>query len=153
MKYSKLTNLSSARKAYSGLRDGTGRPLVLDGGETKPVHPSVVRHPRIQADLQGKLLAVDVPGAVTPVAATPSPPPPPEDPPKEPEKTEPEAPSAELRELFLEAPGITEKNIDAILDAYTSIQELADAEEEDLVSAGVSKSFASRVLEWAVDQL
>ncbi|RKY28720.1 MAG: hypothetical protein DRP83_00030 [Planctomycetota bacterium] len=164
MKYMKLTNVSPARKAYSGLRDGSGRPLVLDPGDMKPVHPGVMKHRTIEADIRAGVLSVQMPGEEAPKPA-PTPAPadsPPADPPAD---TPPadnddvdkddgsEDDNAELRELFLSAPGITEKNVNAVLDAYTNLQELADASEEDLVAAGVTKSFAGRVVEWAIENL
>ena len=169
MKYAKLTNLSSARRAYSGLRDGSGRGLVLDAGETKPVHPSVVNDPRIKAAEEADVLKVELPGDAPAPVKRPAAPPKeetPEEPKTEPEETEPEETEPEetepdeaapadpaLRELYVEAPGITEKNVDAVLEAFPSIQDLADAEEDALVAAGVSKSFAGRVLEWSIEQL
>jgi len=165
MKYAKLTNTTQARRAYSGLRDGTGRPLVLDAGQTKPVHPSLARHPRIMEGVQNGELEMTTP-TVKEKAPVPAPAPaPPAEPPKEPiappVEPPPEEPPAddsqdsdsELRELFLDAPGITEKNVDSVLDSFTTIQELADADEDALVEAGVSKSFAGRVLEWAIENL
>jgi hypothetical protein len=173
MKYAKLTNLSHARRVYSGLRDGAGRTLVLEAGETKPVHPSVVVHPKIKREIDAGVLESVLPGASpAPKKVAPAPPPPADPPADNPPEEKPDAPeekpdapeekpdaqeekpdAPELRTLFLEAPGITEKNVATVLDTFSSLQELADADEDDLVDAGVSKSFAGRVLEWAVEQL
>lgn len=177
MKYAKLTNVSSARRAYSGLRDGSGRPLALDPKETKGVHPAVVSNPYVKADIEAGVLVVAMPGeeaapvvkkavapapepkkveappVIIPPVITPPVPPAEEEVSESEEEVTEEVDNSALRELFLEAPGITEKNVDAVLDAFTSVQELADAEESDLVAAGVSKSFTGRVLEWAIEQL
>lgn len=61
--------------------------------------------------------------------------------------------SGNLRELYLSAPGITDNNVDAVLQAFESVELLAAASKSDLLDVGVSKNSAKKVLGWAKDQL
>lgn len=62
-------------------------------------------------------------------------------------------PSAEsLRGIYLEAPGVTETNVDLILNAFPTVADLANASKEDLVELGVSKNQAKRAVTWAKTQ-
>ena len=54
-----------------------------------------------------------------------------------------------LRDTYLDAPGITEANVDAVLKAYTTVAELATATKNELIAIGVSKNSAKRVISWA----
>jgi predicted nucleic acid-binding Zn-ribbon protein len=67
--------------------------------------------------------------------------------------TEAPEPNAEsLRGIYLEAPGVTEVNVDLILKAFPTVADLANASKEDLVGLGVSKNQAKRVVTWAKTQ-
>ena len=61
--------------------------------------------------------------------------------------------SGNLREVFLSAPGITDKNIDAVMESFDSLELLAVADEDDLTACGISKSYAKRVIDWAESEL
>ena len=61
--------------------------------------------------------------------------------------------SGNLREVFLSAPGITDKNIDAVMEAFDSLELLAVADEDDLTACGISKSYAKRVIDLAESEL
>lgn len=61
--------------------------------------------------------------------------------------------SGNLREVFLSAPGITDKNIETVLETFDSIELLAAAEEDDLTSCGISKGYVKRVIDWAESEL
>jgi hypothetical protein len=157
MKFIKLTNLSSARRSLSGLRDVSGRALVFNPHETKPVHPSVAAHPAVKALIDKGILTTGTPVKSvieTPVVPKPEAAPVPE------KEEEPEAEEVEeeeeddnLQATYLNAPGITERNVEEVLAKFPTIEALAGASEDELVDAGVRKSFAGRVLEWATEEL
>ena len=177
MKLIPLTNVSGAKLRIAAAR------LVFEPGQTKKVHPATVQHPAVQKYIGGYLkqgtqetVAKAEPKA--PVAQPAAPPAPAPQTTTEPNagNEEPEAPvdenvdnapettqaaddnsaqdeSGNLREVFLSAPGITDKNIDAVLESFNSVELLAAAEEDDLIDCGISKSYAKRVIEWAEAEL
>jgi len=156
MKNVPVKNTAEVRIIIRTIRDEDGLPLSFGPGEEKGVPEAVLTHPAMKRYLGGTnpLQLVEA-GAAKKKAApapTPPPPPPPEDPPEEEDEEEEEDDEEEeedLRALYLSAPGITENNVDAVLEAYPTLEELVDAEEDGLVDCGVSKSFVNRVLEWA----
>ncbi len=69
------------------------------------------------------------------------------------EKVEvPETDGKSLRDAFVEAPGITEENVDKIMGVYPTFKELAAASKMQLSDLGVSKSYAKKLREWAGQQ-
>jgi len=165
MKMVELKNVGNSRISIRQVRG-----LALDPGESKKVPPATAAHPAVKRYIGRGLELVGAPKAEpkapAPPASKPSPVPPkvtePKPEPKvEPETGESEAPDDEgenatvgdLRESFLSAPGITEANVDEILDIYPSMEALADASKEDLCDLGVSKSYANRLISWANDKL
>ncbi len=157
---------------YSEKRIGiTQVGLRLNPGQTRRVHPAVVAHPavvpymgnglRVVPDETAETKVEPIAPAVPAAPATPAPATPPaEDPPAEdPPAEETGAESGEedgeqgdgptLRDAYVEAPGITDANVDDIMSAFPTFEELASASKDDLLSLGVAKSYAKKLLEWA----
>jgi len=162
VKYVKLENLTDNRLSFSGLRDGEGRPLRIEPRQVALVHPRVPDHPKVKG-LLGTLVKVVKSGNEAKVKNKETAPikekPELNDKEKLPvkEKTVKEEDEKELteyvpKELYLEAPGITEKNVDSVFGKFSNLKELASAKEKDLVGCGVQKSFAGRVIDWAKEQ-
>lgn len=162
MKYVKLVNLTANRLSFSGLRDGNGRPLRIEPQGFALVHPQVPKHSKVKG-LVGTMLKVVEPGKKVEVSAQKAPV---KEKPKvkapvdkkseeksekKPEKSEDdnEDKVQDTSEWYLEAPGITEKNVDAVREKFPTSDDLAAAKERELVDCGVQKSFAGRVIEWA----
>ncbi len=159
MKLVPVKNVSGNRLAITQVRG-----LVFSPGEVKMVHPATVSHPAVsryigrglelveaesteepKAPKPSKVVKKETPPA--PVVAEPTPEPvadAPEDPPEE--------SGVDLRELYVSAPGITDRNVDDILELFPTLEELKDASKYDLTAAGVSKSYAKKLREWASDQ-
>ena len=176
MKFTELQNYTDGRIAITQVRG-----LVFSPGEIKKVHPNTVKHPAVRVYIDNGLRVVTEGAAPTqepkaPVQTTPAPvdPPAPEvsDPsedaaPAAPEDTAPDAApeagddsatqsndasSGDLRDLYVSAPGITESNVDAVLEAFPTVETLKEASKNALVDCGVSKNQAKRVLSWAAEQ-
>ena len=142
--------------------------LRLNPGQTRRVHPSMVTHPAVSPYV-GKGLNI-VPDntaktKVEPIAPVASPEPPaapvvaevPETPeaPKAVEETpkeEEETDGTTLRDAFVEAPGVTDDNVDAVMSVFSSFKELAAASKGDLTELGVAKSYAKKLLDYAAKQ-
>jgi len=62
---------------------------------------------------------------------------------------EPAAETTGLRDEFLAGPGITESNVDAIMEAYPKFSDLAEASKSSLQKLGVAKSYTKKLLSWA----
>jgi hypothetical protein len=169
MKLVLLKNTSGKRLAFP-VRGTDGQKLVLNPGEAKNVSPATVKHPAVSRYIG---LGLEVEGdsaAAAPKQKEPEPAPaPPQAPPAEPtseaepsedeSESEPEEPADEpagdtedLRGLYLTGPGVTEDNVDALLEKYSTIEALAKGTKGAVIQAGVSKSFAGRLLSWAADQ-
>lgn len=140
------------------------RGLSLGPGETTKVHPATVKHPAVARYIGRGLelvepktgdVAKEEPKAPEPPAPEPpkAPSPPPEPIATEEEKVEEvkeDTASGSLRETFVStAPGITESNVDAVMEAFPSIEALAAADKSALIDAGVSSAFAKRLIAWA----
>jgi hypothetical protein len=176
MKLIPLTNVSGAKLRIAAAR------LVFEPGQTKKVHPATVQHPAVQKYIGGYLkqgtqetvakaepkAPVAQPAAKPTVALPVSEPNASKEetpvPVNEPTVSDPETTqvdnsdsaqdeSGNLREVFLSAPGITDKNIDAVLAAFDSLELLAAADEDDLIDCGISRSYAKRVVDWAESEL
>ena len=158
MKFSGLENYSKARISITQVN------LRWEPGQIHRVHPATVTHPAVSPYIGNGLREVQEEIAETkvepkaPVHAPVTPPPaepPKEEPPKdEPPKEEPPADDNEtagisLREVFVEAPGITDANVDSVMGVFSTIAELATASKEDLIDLGVAKSYAKKLLAWA----
>jgi hypothetical protein len=158
MKLLELINYSDKRISITqvGLR--------LNPGQTTRVHPATVSHPAVSPYMGNGLKEVREEIAETKVEPiAPAAPAKPQKkkavaPPVEEIPEEVDAPSEEvvdetvgttLRDAYVEAPGITDANVDAIMGAYPTFEELADASKEDLVDLGVAKSYTKKLLGWA----
>ena len=64
---------------------------------------------------------------------------------------EDETAGVSLREAFLAGPGITDANVDAILNVYPTKSALVEATKRNLNDLGVAKSFTKKLLAWARD--
>jgi len=148
--------------------------LRLNPGQTTRVPPSTVSHPAVSpyvgkglnlvpsetAETKVEPIAPTAPVAFQKVVETPKIVEVPKAPVAEevPEVTEVSAPTktetletdgTSLRDAFVEAPGITDDNVDSIMSVYPTIEELSRASRADLVELGVSKSYAKKLREWA----
>lgn len=153
MKNIRVKNTHGVRIIVRTLKGDDGLPLSFGPGEEKDVSEALMAHPVLKRYFgEGRPLQVVQAGAVK---KTPAPAPAPtapveKTPPSDPEEPEePEEEKEDLRDVYLRAPGITENNVDEVLEAFPTLEELADADEADLIDCGVSKSFVNRVLEWA----
>lgn len=167
MKYVEVKNTSGARLVISAIRG-----LVFFPGEVKKVSPATVKHPAVSSYIgRGLTLVTSSEGeepkapvpvtTVVPVPAVAAP-----EPVEVPETAEPmpveELPetasqqetAGNLLEAYLTAPGVTEDNAQAILNAFPTFANLAEAPLTDVQSAsGLSKSAAKRLQSWATSQL
>jgi hypothetical protein len=154
MKSVPVKNHAKAKIVVRAILDDDGLPLQFPADKVTPTLEKHLEHPALKRYFENGLLALEgekpakKKAAQAPAPKKPEtpPPPPPEDPPEEDPDEEEED---ELRELYLDAPGITESNVDAVLEKYPTLDELISADEDDLLDCGVSKSFVKRVLEWA----
>jgi len=159
MKLVSLKNVSGNRLAITQVRG-----LIFAPGETKKVNPATVSHPAVSRYIGRGLELVEAESKEEPKAPAPSKVEEPETPPA-PEVTEPttepgadasedppEESGEDLRELYVSAPGITEKNVDDILTLFPTLDDLKEADKSDLIAAGVSKSYAKKLCDWASDQ-
>ena len=164
MKLVPLTNVSGKRINITQVRNMNFAP-----GECKKVSPETAKHPAVkryigaglhEGSMEGKDAKVEEPKAPAPAPEKPpvEPPPPVEPIADEPVVEEPtvEEPQAsdgtDLRELYLSAPGITDDNVDLVLEKFPTCEELAEASKTQLTKQGVSKSYTSRLKEWASSQ-
>ena len=139
-------------------------------GESKKVPPATAKHPAVVRYIGRGLELVNTskeePKAPAPPAPAPQSPPPAAEPTPAPveepaseevteseTETEDETAGKDLREDYLSAPGITEANLDVILDEYPTYEALANAEKEDLCDLGVTKSYVKRLKVWASEKL
>ena len=162
MKLLKLINDSSKRLNFP-IRGSDGKRLTFEVGETRFVSPATVQHPTVSAYIGRGLTLVDqeppkkkelppvAPPTETVAAPTSENEPSTEEPLSEPEEP---AESAEdnLRDLYVEAPGITESNVDDVLEYYPTLDSLTKATEDDLLALGVSRSYVKRIKKWAKAQ-
>lgn len=173
MKMSDLRNDTGARLSIPQIRG-----LVFEPGETKKVHPATVLHPavsrrigkgltlveptqmKVEPSISAPVLSVpiipEVPKLVAepePVIQAPLPAEPEPEPKVEPPKVVEETVGKSLRETYLLAPGVTEVNVDALLEACPTLEKLANANREKLCDLGVSVSYTKRLKTWANTQL
>lgn len=148
--------------------------LRLNPGQTVRVPPSTVLHPAVSpyvgkglnlvpsetAETKVEPIAPTAPVAFQKVAETPKIVEVPVAPvaaetPKVAEETlpmeteTPETDGTSLRDAFVEAPGITDENVDSIMSVYPTIKKLAQASRADLVELGFTKSSAKKLRDWA----
>jgi hypothetical protein len=69
------------------------------------------------------------------------------------EEPAPETAGKTLRDVFTEVPGVTETNIDLLLEAFDSVESLANSTKDALVDLGLSASASKKILSWAKTQL
>lgn len=151
MKNIRVKNTHGVRIIVRTLKGDDGLPLSFGPEEEKDVSEALMAHPVLKRYFgEGRPLQVVQVGAAKKTPAPALAAPVEKTPPPEPEKPEePEEEEEDLRAVYLRAPGITENNVDEVLEAFPTLEELADADEDDLIDCGVSKSFVTRVLEWA----
>jgi len=167
----KLRNTSGKRLNFP-IRGSDGKRLRFEVGEEKFVTAATVKHPAVSTYIGKGLQLVEDDSSTAPktkeleVEAPPAPPKTPEPEPtsenepstdEEPGDTEEPADAKnavtdDLRELYLSAPGITDENVDAILEAFPTVAAIADASRDILVEAGVTLSYAKRLRNWARSQ-
>jgi hypothetical protein len=171
MKFVELTNTSGKRLTFP-VRGADGKKLVFEPGDKKNVSPATVQHPAVSRYI-GQGLEVDGDSAAMPKQkepeTAPAPPPaPPAEPTSETEPSEdepegdPEEPADEpagetegvdTKALYVsDGPGVTEDNIDAVFEKFPTVEALAEASKTALTKVGVSKSFTSRLIDWAKSQ-
>jgi hypothetical protein len=71
------------------------------------------------------------------------------EPTEEAQEPAPEMAGKSLREILIEGPGVTESNVDAILEAFASTEALASASKDQLTDLGLSSSSAKKLISWA----
>lgn len=169
MKLVELKNVTQSRLTITQVRG-----FSLDPGESTKVHPATVTHPAVARYLPPKgkgleLITKDATAKVEPAAPALPPTPAPtvtplEDEPTaveeetveettpEPEETVEEVAGKGLRDMYIDAPGITEGNVDGVLSAFPTLEELSEASKDALVDTGVDASYVKRVRKWAREQ-
>lgn len=135
--------------------------LRLNPGQTTRVHPSLVEHPAVSPYMGNGLEEVPETSKtkeepIAPVKETPAPPSTSDqtedEDEEDEEEEEEETDETTLRDAFIEAPGITDANVDDIMGVYPTFEDLADAAKEDLIELGVAKSYAKKLLDWIAEQ-
>jgi len=170
MKLVNLKNQTSKRINIVAIRN-----LTFSPGEAKKVHPSVASHPAVRRYLNaGILVTFKEKAVIEPIAETvvsvPEPkiikvisvvetPEPIEEPVIEPiaeieESNDPEVLTTELnmRSIYLAAPGITEANVDAIVNEYATMDDLKKTDSSTLKKLGVKNNQVKKVLNWVKKQ-
>jgi hypothetical protein len=69
------------------------------------------------------------------------------------EEPAPEMAGKTLRETFIEGPGVTESNVDALCEAFASVEALSEASKDALLDLGLSSSASKKLISWAKNQL
>jgi hypothetical protein len=166
MKFVEVRNDSGKQLSIPAIRGLSFLP-----GEVKKVTPATVKHPAVSQYIGRGLTLVtssqgEEPKAPIPTAAAPA------AKPAEVPVAKPAAPAAEptpasepptmesqketagnLQEAYLAAPGISEENVQAILSAFPTFKDLADAPVSAVQEAsGLSKSACRRLQTWAASQ-
>ena len=159
MKLVLLKNVSGNRLAITQVRG-----LIFAPGEVKKVDPVTVKHPAVSRYIGRGLELVEAESKEEPKAPAPSKVTTPDttpastapEPTTEPDVDDSDDSSEEsgedLRELYISAPGITEKNVDDLLTLFPTLDDLKEADKSDLIDAGVAKSYAQKLCDWADDQ-
>lgn len=177
MKMIEIKNVSGTKISIRQVRN-----LAFEPGETKKVHPATVTHPAVSRYI-GKGLELVEPTKEEPTAPAPSipvvkkakatvkksvkkvslPEPKPEplapvaEPTPEPEtKTsaaDEETAGTNLREKYLLAPGVTNANVDALLEACPTLEQIVEMSRDELSDLGVSITYIKRLKSWAQLQL
>ena len=163
MKTIPVINEAKAKIVVRAILDDNGIPLQFPAGVATPVLEKHLENPALKRYLRPGLLVAQTGGATPKAAPKPEPKKPEPKPEPKPESAialpsedtkswvmEDEKEEEDLRDFYLDAPGITEKNVEAVLKAFPTLDDLAEADEDTLIDCGVSKSFVGRVLEWAV---
>ena len=168
MKLVELKNVSQQRITVTQVRG-----FRLNPGESMKVTPATAKHPAVAQYIPPRgngleMVTADTSEKVEPIAPAPAPAPAPVvEPPvveepiapvEEDEVTQPEEEAEDevvedsLREVFIDGPGISEKNVDAVLEMYSSVEELANASKDDLKDLGIAASYVNRLIDWAQEQ-
>lgn len=167
MKFIELENVSKSQIVIKPAR------LTFKTGEKKKVHPCMLAYPSIGNLIGNGLLVVSKEEAPVVEPKAPEPTTPAKVEPIQSKVSEPIAtPSTgstkadndstaesvdqssgqNLREIYISAPGITEDNVDAILEVYPVFDELKKATKAKLLELGVHKSQAKKLVSWVADQ-
>jgi hypothetical protein len=165
MKLCRVKNVTESRLIILAVRDRDGQPISFDPGECKQMLSTTVNHPAVSVHIgrglqlvEGQVSVEEVPKQkVLEVAISPAPPPAPkvEAPVVEPVVETPviqEAPATPV-EAFVDAPGVTEKNLSAVMEMYPTIADLAGADKDSLAKLGFTKYGAKRLIAWAAAKL
>jgi hypothetical protein len=150
------------------VRNDTGGRIVIPAirglsflpGEVKKVSPATVKHPAVSSRIgrgltlvtssQGEELKAPIPTVtespkpVVPIKIEPQPV-------MEPPVMEaPKETAGNLREAYLAAPGVTEENIQVVMEAFPTLNSLARANVTAVQETlGLSKNVARRLRDWA----
>lgn len=123
---------------------GKGLNLVtseIEKAKVEPIAPAVTaKSPVAPSFLVAKEVPVAPEASMDPVA------------PIKKEVVKAETDGTSLRDAFVEAPGITEENVDKIMGVYPTLKALANASKTELADLGFSKSSAKKLREWADQQ-
>lgn len=158
MRRTPLTNVTRGQLVFPALRD-----FDFAVGETKRASPAQLSHPTVAPYVGHGLtlgkMSVAAPKVEPKAPVSPPPEPPaPEEPETEPTASTPdegvdeepnEGAGETLRDKFVAAPGITDSNVDSIMEAYPTLDALANASKSDFIALGVSKSYAKKLVTWA----
>jgi hypothetical protein len=177
MKMVELKNVGDSRISVRQVRG-----FALDPGDSKKVPPATAAHPAVKRYI-GRGLELVGASKEEPKAPAPPVTEPPQTPDSDTEPTpdsdeetgadeeteddsneeteedstdeEPvdETAGIDLREDYLSAPGVTEANVDGLLERYPTLETLAVATKETLCDLGVAKSYTNRLVSWASEQL
>ena len=167
MRFVELRNTTSSRIIISQVRG-----FVVDAGQTITVHPATVSHPAVARYMKQRTL-VEVSADAADVAPPPKAPSKPVEPkPKVVEKKEeleaPEPPAVveepgvekeqkadepavapSMKDLYLAAPGVTEENLESVMEKFPTPNHITMASKSELVDCGISRTFVSRLRSWA----
>ena len=164
MKFPALKNVTNKRITITQVRG-----LGFEPGEIKKVHPATASHPAVSRLIgNGLTLVAGEVQKVEPKApakpqtqpAEPTPEPvvePNADTTPEPEETVTPDPTpvveddGDLRDKYISAPGITDANVDAVLEAYPTMDALKEATKDALLDCGISKNQTKRLLAWIAE--
>jgi len=139
------------------------RGFALSPGETTKVHPATVKHPAVARYIGRGLELVEqidsttkeepkapaVPRVIPPKVISKPPEPIAGDVEKTEEKEVEVSATGSLRETLVSAPGITESNIDKVLEKFPTADLIAGANRDELAEAGVSFSMTRKLSAWA----
>jgi len=166
MKFVEVKNDTGKQLSITAIRG-----LVFLPGEVKKVSPATVKHPAVSSYIgrgltlvtssQGEEPKAPIPSAVVPAAppvkaaaaVTTAPAAEPMPAPEPPVMESQQETAGNLQEAYLAAPGVSEENVQAILAAFPTFAELAQASLSVVQEAsGLSKKASGKLKDWAASQ-